>query len=284
MNPKLLTRSTRKPPVGATIDWGHPMTRALCFALPFNEVGADSVHSLVGQTQGVLSGSTKPSWIGGQKTPISFPGGAATVGYLTFGAESFVQDLALDTAHPATFAFRVWAASGVSSSIAGRNDGNVVSPGWQIDISSGASLMYAKQQTNTNVRIFTLVPTDQFITVVILADGSLTAANQIFYINGRLQAHSSEANGIGTCTSDAANTLYVGRGNGNFAFGNNSLDGALDWFYIWKRMLNPAEISLLVREPYAFIRSPAPVFLGIGAGVGGGGGGGSAFNALLVSP
>lgn len=279
-------RPQPKPGAGTVLDWAHPLAHRLCFATLLNEWGATTnCRSLVGQTAGAFTGSTKPSWVGGSAAGLKFPGGANTVGYLSFGAETWATDLGRNTSNPATFAFRLNVRTGASqATVAGRNDGNTISAGWQIDHFSGTSILYTHESSVSNMQVVVAgVPTGRFVTVVICADGSLTATNQRVYVDGVLATHTTNTNGSGTPGSDAAQTLYVGRGNANYGSGNTSFDGTLEWFYAWKRALSGAEALALTVNPYAFVRDPAAAFFGATVS-GGGGGGASTFNALLVSP
>jgi len=251
-----------KPGVGATIDWSHPLASRLCFALLLNERRATQCQSLVGLTRGAFAGSSGPSWTGGERSGLTFPGGANTVGYLTFGAETFATDLFRNTSNPATIAMRIYATSQTNDTLAGRNDGNTISAGWQIDHFSGASLIFAKESSATNMQVGTVLPLNRWTTFVIVGDGSLTATNLRLYADGVLLTHTADANGSGTPGSDAAQTLYVGRGNANYGSGNTSSNSTFEFFYAWKRMLSPAEVLRLTREPYALFRDPADLFVG----------------------
>lgn len=250
-----------KPRAGSVLDWSHPLAHRLCFALLLNEWGTTTnCRSLVGQTAGAFTGSTKPSWVGGAKAGLNFPGGANTVGYLTFGAETFATDLGRNTSNPATFACRVYV--GGAGCIAARNDGNTISAGWQIEQSVGSSLFYVHESSSVNMTVSVVLSAGQWYDVAIVTDGSMTAANQRVYVNGILRAHASDANGSGTPASDAAQTLYVGRSNANYGLGQTSFAGTIDWFYAWKRALSTSEVLALTLAPYAFVRDPALAFVG----------------------
>lgn len=259
-------RPVPKPGVGGGIDWAHPLASRLCFAALFNEVGGTQCQSLVGLTRAPFTGSTKPSWTGGQRAGLTFPGGANTVGYLTFGAETFATDLGRDTSNPATWAFRLYQPGTVNASLAARNDGNTISAGWQIDVSGGASLAFTKESSVTNMQVQALIPIDRWFQLVIVHDGSLTATALRIYADGVLLAHTGNINGAGTPGSDAAQTLYVGRGNANYGAGNTSSTATLDSAYIWKRALTTAEVVSLTTTPYPFFTPPSAL---IGAGGGG---------------
>jgi hypothetical protein len=249
-----------KPGVGSQIDWSHPLANRLCYAGLFNEVGATQVQNLVSQARAPFTGSTGPSWVGGQKAGLSFPGGANTVGYLTYGVDPLVIDLGQDTSHPATFAFRVWVNN--AGVLSGRNDGNTISPGWQITFTGTNVVIFFKELTAGNASITASIATGRWMTIVIAIDGSNVVANQQIWIDSVSQTLGGSA-GSGTAGSDSAETFYVGRGNANYAgVGNGSFDGTIDWFYIWKRKLSPAEILQVTATPYSFIRDPLAIFTG----------------------
>ena len=271
-----LSRNLSKPVYGNRINWGNNITHGLCFASAFNEYGSLQCQSLVSGTQGVFAGSTKPSWKDGY---LFGPNGAETVAYLTYGAETSVIDLGRNTSNPATWIFRTKIPSALSvSGIAARNDGNTVSVGWQIQASAG-TLFYWKESSVTNMLVTTDATTflDRFATYAIVVNGSLTATEQLFYINGILRAHVTNTNGAGTPGSDSAQTLYVGRTNANYGLLQNSLSGELDCMYMWKRALSATEVMQFTNDPYIPFRyNPKFMFarrvIGGGNNVGKGGG------------
>jgi len=227
-----------------------------------NEWGATQCQNLVGQTRGDFSGSTKPSWIGGQRAGLNFPGGANTVGYLSYGAETWATDLGRSTSNPATYAFRIYRADSTDGVVIGRNDGNTISPGWQISVFATSMLFTHEQSTSNRQTSCAGLVNSSWQTVVIVDDGSLVSANVQIYLDGIKVAHSVDQDGIGTSGSDAAETLYVGRGNANYGLGNNGFFGTIDWVYLWKRMLTPGEVRSLTRDPYQLFRDSAALFTG----------------------
>ncbi len=255
-----------KPGVGSQIDWSHPLANRLCLANLFNEVGATQCANLVNSARAPFTGSTKPSWAGGQSAGLLFPSGANTVGYLDYGVESFVVDLGRNTSNPATFAFRFFQAAGsAGGGVACRNDGNSVIAGWQITHNSlGQSLTYSHENQSANMHARSTCPGGNWVTAVIVVDGSQTAANTQIWINGVLTAHSSDINGSGPDGTDAAEHLYIGRSNfGDGSVNASSFDGVLDFFYAWKRRLSPAEVFQITNAPYSFIRDPLDIFSGV---------------------
>lgn len=240
-----------KPPVADRINWGNPITSRLCFCALFNEQGATQIQNLVGQTRAPFTGSTGPSW--GTRQGLKFPGGANTVGYLNYGAETFCTDLGRNTSNPVTFLFRAYVDSSASAGIAARNDTNTLGTGWQIQAPS-SNLLYAHESSTTNMLVLTALTPNLWHTVAIVSDGSLTATNQIVYIDGKIATHTFNQNGSGTPGSDAAQTLYIGRDNFNAGVGGPfSMNGSIDYFYIWKRMLSSDEVKLIGFNPYQFI-------------------------------
>lgn len=257
------------------VNWGHPITSRLCFATLMNDWSAARCRSLVGPSNGVFTGTTIPAWKGGVNAGLFFTGGLATVSYLSYGTDTATIDLGRNTSNPVTFAFSIYAGVGnANAAIAGRNDGNTVSAGWQISFTAGTAITYTKESNTTNMNVTFVVPTSRWITVVIVADGSLTAANQLFYVNGILQVHTLDTNGVGTPGSDSAETLYIGRGNAAYVGANGSLDGTLGFFYIWKRVLTEYEVNLLTVNPMIILQSYKVTGRRISAGGGGAGKGG----------
>ncbi len=77
------------------------------------------------------------------------------------------------------------------------------------------------------------------------------------FLNAAATILQFDNNGSGVSGSDAAQTLYVGRGNANYGIGNNGFDGTLDWVYFWKRTLSVGEVLSLTLDPFAMFQPTA---------------------------
>lgn len=250
---------SRKPPAGTPIDFGHDLARGLAFACAFNEEGSSVIDNAVAGRTGALSGTTKPDW-----TSIDRPGGLRFHGnatpatsYVDFGTDKAAQDLTLgsDGSTPMTILARVWAVS--NAGIAERNNGNV-SQGWECGLLSGTTpkMTIIRSSSNISLQSGGTLATGKWQTFAIVWNGKLnptTAPASTTYINGRNVGTGTVASGAGVGASDAAQALRLGRAS---AVNAQSLNGSLDYLYIWRRMLSDGEIAFLEANPYAFFDDP----------------------------
>jgi hypothetical protein len=134
------------------------------------------------------------------------------------------------------------------------NDGR-----WSFGIRSGApsdrALSFCKDYITTNMDVRSAagdIPNNTWTHIAFTWDGSATAANVHLYINGaEVSSYSTQVNGAGAKTSDAALTKYVT--NGQFTGGGDFL-GRLDDVRLYKRILSPAEIKQLYNLGSAIIK------------------------------
>lgn len=269
-----------KPKCGnSRINWGNPLTSRLAFAALFNEETGTQCQNLVNQNRGVFTGSTKPNWKGSDtryqgNSTLNFPGGADTVAYLSYGTDSSTVDLGRSS--PVTFAWRTKQfAAGGTGAVACRNDGNTVSPGWQLEMTGTSSIFFTKEFSAANCKVLVTLPNsliDRWGSFVLIYFGDGIAANVRVYYDGLISAaHSTDNNGSGTTGTDSAETLYVGRSNANFGLGKTCFSGKLDYLYMFNRAISLAEVYSLHLDPYGmFNTKPQLVFQTRGLGGSGG--------------
>src|SRR2546430_2775798 len=58
-------RWAMKPPLGAQINWGHPLAQGLVGCWLFNEAGGGIVKDALCRLDGTFAGTAKPSWVDG---------------------------------------------------------------------------------------------------------------------------------------------------------------------------------------------------------------------------
>src|SRR5712691_3903572 len=78
-------RWTMKPPIGAQINWGHPLTNGLVANWLMNEAGGERLNDSLFLNNGILSGSTLPSWRTGPYGPALSFDGVTGSGYIDVG-------------------------------------------------------------------------------------------------------------------------------------------------------------------------------------------------------
>lgn len=261
---KLFSGVASKPGAGINLNWGNRLTSRMCFAALFNEFSGTQSQNLVNSNRGVLSGTGAPTWIGGATSGLKFnTGGSALFSWISFGIDNSAIDLGRNTNNPATFAFRIYPVAG--SGIASRNDSNTVSAGWNIGFNSTIGYVeYIHEASSVNMSRSWLCPVGRWSTVVIATDGSLTAANTLCWINGKLATVNASANGSGTPGTDSTRTLYIGRSEFAIAgVASTSFNGYMDFFHMWKRMLGPNEIQEFTANPYSVISDPGDLLRAI---------------------
>lgn len=254
-----------KPRAGAALNWGHPLSQSLCGLWIFNEGSGKLVRNLTGGSDAQLLGSSPPSFAA--QTPGSLasdPFGHsvefvadnfAGISYMSCGTDGPTTSLGQN---PATFFVRFKRRNTLTTGgLAERNDGNTVSAGWILGFNN--DLRFIAERSNTNCEAAITMPSaDVWHNVIVVYDASNTAANYLIYLDGVLQSHSANTNGIGTTGSDAANLLYFGRKDGSYFANGGSLDGAISTVAIWKnRFLTQQEAIQIELDPWCYLRRPS---------------------------
>lgn len=83
--------------------------------------------------------------------------------------------------------------------------------------------------------------------VALVWNGSMTASEILFYLNGTGYSPSTTANGTVGLSSDAANSLIIGNNTG----ATRTFDGRIACLSIYNRVLTAGEIKLLMYRPLA---------------------------------
>lgn len=255
----------QRPPLGALIDWSHPISNGLIFAAPFNDMLSTTVNSVVSAQRGVFTGSTGPSWgsIDGEQALIFPSGSTPPIAYLDYGLDRGTE---LTSTIPWTLMFRVYLNS-TNGLVMGRSDANN-DTGWSVNVTSLGvfTLNYIGGSGNGLWRSTKGVAIGGWTTVAFVDSAGTGAAGTVAcYIDGTdwgLGAHSP----VGSPhLAPISHHLYLGRGGD---FGSPSLDGALSFVYMWSRALGAGEVQTLSAQPYAIFADPLravydemPVFL-----------------------
>jgi hypothetical protein len=234
-----------KPPVGAELDWGHPLAQGLVHCCLYTERGAGRVTELVTRSTGVLTNGA--AWA---DTPAGF-------GVLTDGTNDFVNFTGNVT--------RVQEAVGAN-------------------LCSLAMWVSCTDTTKTNAYPFSvldeIVVLYGFVarTYELYLNGGLTrqtikqltagdAAEHLiaFSFDGVNNTVKAYFDGVQTLSAAAANDLAgaitsftVGSST---TLGQNPFAGVFSQTMLWKRPLAADEMWSLYRDRYSMIRRATPLFV-----------------------
>ena len=234
-------RGFQKPLLGAQIAWGHPLSKGLTACFLFNQKTDFLVYDLVNtaRTNVVPNGGTKPSWSTGrigqciqfinandwveipvnQSTDFDFVSGFSIVTSFNFSAQQSDSGLfGKSTTDTGGYAgYFIW------------NNANTcdfyINGGVRADstrtILANTWYQYVAQWDTRNAQI---------------------------YIDGRLDVSTAYT----TAPNSVGQIFYIGKYN----YGSRTFPGKMDYLYIYRRYLTPAEIYWLYKEPYCFIQGP----------------------------
>ena len=144
--------------------------------------------------------------------------------------------------------------SGVGKIVSKRGDVAALA-GWHFGMGTGPNLNIGIDHATTDMQASsaTNLTLNQWSQVAWRWDGGTTASSSIvFFINGTSTGlAASPTNGAGARVSDAANPLIIGN-LGPAA--ERTFDGLIDHVLVFNRLLIAAEINLLYRDPYMWLR------------------------------
>lgn len=229
-----------KPPPGSVIDYQDPLANGLVGCWLTNEgAGATEIRDLTRNRQnGTLTGT--PTWTASEKGWALDHNGSSD--YVTFGTDLFTEsELAAGT-------ISIWAkaASLPSAEKVVFAAENVCIIRWDTYLLGGYKIGIYTYDGSGEDAIGTTWSTGEWAHLLITWDGTTV----YFYKDGAEIGNSPA--GVPDWDSATA-TWYIGqRNNGRY------WDGDVTNLQIWNRALSGAEVAQLYRQPYGFIRTPAP--------------------------
>ena len=204
------------------------------------------------QTINRSTAGTTPTWVVGRGgSALNFPtGGQHINGYMQ----------ALD---PQTWV--MWMIPGSNGCPVAKNDANSINAGWAVATTS-TQLQFLVEHATTNM-ITKVSPANWaglWHHVAIVWDGSLTSANTKIYVDGVLQTHVSDQNGVGVHGSDGTFAYLIGETTGSFTGFNSGIwnNGTLESVFLFNRQLDAQEINGLYQASYRWYRPSRAYGLG----------------------
>jgi hypothetical protein len=256
-----------KPPLGSSINWGHPLSNGLVGCWLMNEGGGTKVKELVSNNNGTIVGRLwKPSLRGTSLLPS-----VSTVG------SSSLEYIVSSNTMPTLLTKNITIIQGyIPRSFSQTNYQDQSMWGFQVDnngymrfiVNTDGSLTFVRYNSSsstfalrtTNVSMLTL---NKLNIAVVSYDQSTTAANIHIYVNGIECSYATTTDGSSTRRDDSFK-FVIGQMDGGFN-GNRWLDGYILFNYAINRILSPQEIQSLYVSPYQFIYRPSSrIFYSIG--------------------
>ena len=243
----------QKPPIGAKLNYGHPLANGLVGCWLFNEGSGDTIwdYSGNGNHGKILNMSSMTSargWDGNSH--------GATLAY--DGSDTFKVDCGLASNLrflTEDFTICVWASSGSA------HNGEMVCNGFGYAVNKGYSFLYLASPQS----VWLSTGSTQFGHNITFADkkmrffaGTKVGTAGKIYVDGVLGTPGTLAASVGTYTAD--NLLFGERGDA----ASWNLNGRMSPVYIYKRALSAAEIAYLNAFPYCMFDNPYPIYWGLG--------------------
>jgi len=228
-----MTMWHQKPPLGRRINWDHPLSKQLSFAVPMNQGSGqlvESVHNIVSSsTQNIIWDNNRIEQ-------------GSTVYYIDFANHPSFNQMGDG---PFTVASK-YVGSSVGTPHIINNDGLGSNAGWNFqEYSNKVRFKVADGGGNVTVDSNTTFDTDEWFSVACVVDR--TNQQSRIYINGTLDSPSSDISGITPISNTDKLTLF-----GTIAHGGAVNAGfQMEYLFIWKRALTPSEITNIYINPYA---------------------------------
>ncbi len=148
--------------------------------------------------------------------------------------------------------------AGASGTLLWKNDDNAVNAGWMHSISASSGVDFCIEYSGTNLHVQAAPAghgawADTIHCFAFTWDGTTTASIQHLYIDGIEQTHSSNTNGSGTHATDGSHLLTVTGSSAGAGFGG--VQSIVESFFLFNRILSPAEIQELYLYPYRYFTS-----------------------------
>lgn len=218
--------SITKPPLGASIDWSHPISGGMVLCVPYNEGGSNNPVNLVNGYKSQTGSSLHIGWSAGRFGDLGRNTGPN-------GVTSSNDVFNVPTFNLSAASFEAWITF---RDVSGNFSDIFKAISLRFSVCAGTLRLTSGSSTlNSTVPISVGTPYHIVGTL-------LSGINMSIYINGVLTDSSSQLSI--SQTNNAVNCL-------NFSSSNtNQVDGVTDLLRIWNRQLSAAEVSSLYQSPF----------------------------------
>jgi len=245
-------RKRWKPPVGARVNWGHPLSRALRGYWTFAEGGGEVAHDLVAGNH-----ATKyytPAQITWTEEP---QGSCIDLQGDLYAGMRLTSSLGLTATAPWTIS---WRCQGDGDSTEARVIGAYLSTSTNVWLREGVQTrVYFDDGSYWSIN--SLSTFTSWTDYVLTSDGAgASSCNVAIYVDGVLVDTSSSENA-------AFNLEMLGTGGSS---STSTFDGRFSWCAVWDRVLLASEISSLYVDPFQFLDWPTSKLYLIVPSAGGG--------------
>lgn len=240
---------------------GGPLREGLVFAQAF-DVPFGATRSPLDATLGVLSGTTKPS-AGGDG--LLFPGGASTVGWVSYGTVPSTKDLAMQSGSSQAFSVFARVRYAASNNGGGIVERSTAGLGWALyGDRSQIGLLKGRAGANFGQLSSVGLPATQWTNLAVIDPGGTVGLNTLIYRDGAPRTVTTNDAGSGNSASDASAPFTVGRSTivtASAVTPAGSFNGRIAVVYVWRRRLTQAELLLLEVDPWALFQAPQPLIV-----------------------
>lgn len=249
---------SQKPPFGTPLDYNHPSTLGLRWALPFNEGRGATLYNPLRHVTTTLSYPTlgaTATWMG---PGLDF--GATTTSLVDLGAQA-------DLVNDFTVLMRVKTdtVAGLRTFFGMNSSGGAERVTGSLYLES-AKVSYWEGSGNDHVLVgVQTLAVNTWYTVGFArqATGGSPAWNLTSYVNGTQE---ETATNNRTPSTASAGNLRVGFAG---SYTGAPWDGLIDWFFLWTRALSLTEIQQIQAAPFdLYYRAPSLWFVPQGGGGG----------------
>jgi len=243
-----------KPPVGSTIDWGHPLSQKLVACWLMNERAGGIIKDIARGHTGRFSGVSAPLW------KPSRAGMCLFFDNVDDDIPTVAESVLLCEGGPLTIfaVIKPNATPGGDANAEGRilGKGGTGFTIFEFQNQAGLDncLLFQKDYATTDLlrrsADNTLTQNVQHL-VLVTWDGSATATGIHIYINGLETTYQTTTNGVGAENADATGIWHIGN---NATPGIRDFPGGIATVMLWKRVLTPSEVRYFSSNPYQFIQ------------------------------
>jgi len=232
----------QKPLLGVPVNWSHPLARGLVGCWLMNEGGGDKIYDLSGnRNMGIFAaGSASPTWKPGKFGGTLYFGGDD---YIDVSDSSSLNNISTTGAISIVVSFR---ATDLSGTIIRRLVSKLYTCFDFFYMCSGDTIQF---DVNAAPLVGSVLTANQVYHTVATYDKNAGDNNQKIYLNGLLNAQTTETNGL--VAND--NVLRIG----SYPTLARPHIGDIDYIYLYNRALSAAEIAQLYREPFAMFDRPS---------------------------